>query len=76
MTWPGVTQDVERLCSTCQVCQRTKKEHKKYGFLPPKLAEYDLWVMVCVDLLSPFTIKTPSKTHSLLALTMIDTSRG
>jgi hypothetical protein len=28
--------------------------------------------MVFVDLVGPFTIRTPSKTHSLLALTMID----
>jgi hypothetical protein len=28
--------------------------------------------MVCVDLVGPFTIRTPTKTHSLLALTMID----
>jgi hypothetical protein len=28
--------------------------------------------MVCVDLVSQFTIRTPAKTHSLLALTMID----
>jgi hypothetical protein len=27
--------------------------------------------MVCVDLVGPFTIRTPAKTHSLLALTMI-----
>jgi hypothetical protein len=39
MTWPGLTQDVERLCSTCQVYQMTKKERKKYGLLPPKIAE-------------------------------------
>jgi RNase H-like domain found in reverse transcriptase/Integrase zinc binding domain len=64
MTWPGLTQDVERLCSTCPVCQLTKKERKKYGLLPPKTAESDPWVMVCVDLVGPFTIKTPLKTHS------------
>jgi hypothetical protein len=28
--------------------------------------------MVCVDLLGPFTIRKPAKTHSLIALTMID----
>jgi hypothetical protein len=72
MTWPGRTQDVERLCSTCQVCQMTKKERKKYGLLPPKIAESDPWVMVCLDLVGPFTIRTSAKTHSLLALTMID----
>jgi hypothetical protein len=42
------------------------------GLLPPKIAESDPWVMVCVDLVGPFTIKTPLKTHSLLALTSID----
>jgi hypothetical protein len=28
--------------------------------------------MVCVDLVGPFTIRTPAKTHSLLAIKMID----
>jgi hypothetical protein len=32
--------------------------------------------MVCVDLLGPFTIRTPAKAHSLLALTMIDPATG
>jgi hypothetical protein len=54
----------------------TKKERKKYGLLPPKIAESDPWVMVCVDLVGPFTIRTPTKTHSLLALTMIDPATG
>jgi hypothetical protein len=81
MTWPDITQDVERLCSTCQVCQMTKKERarKKYGLLPPKIAESDIlspWVMVCVDLVGPFTLRTPAKTHFLLALTMIDPATG
>jgi Integrase zinc binding domain len=76
MTWPGLTQDMELFCSTCLVCQLTKKEHKKYGLLPPKTAESDPWVMDCVDLVDPFTIKLPIKTHSLLALTMIDPATG
>jgi hypothetical protein len=32
--------------------------------------------MVCVDLVVPFTIWTLAKTHSLLALTMIDPATG
>jgi Integrase zinc binding domain len=76
MTWPGLTQDVERLCSTCPVCQSTKRERKIYSLLPPKIAESDPWVMVCVDLVGAFTIKTLLKTHSLLALTMIDPATG
>jgi hypothetical protein len=56
----------------------TKKEktRKKYGLLPPKIAESDT---VCLGHgmcgsggTSPFTIRIPTKTHSLLALTMID----
>jgi hypothetical protein len=50
----------------------TKKERKKHGLLPPKIAESDPWIVVCVDLMGPFTIRTPTKTNSLLALTMID----
>jgi hypothetical protein len=52
----------------------TKKEytHRKYGLIPRKIEEYDPWVMVCVDLVASFTIRTQSKTHSLLVLTKID----
>jgi hypothetical protein len=42
----------------------------------PKLAESDHEVVVCVDLVGPLTMKTPSKTHSLLALPMIDLASG
>jgi hypothetical protein len=39
MTWPSPTQDVDILCSACQVCQLTEKEHQKYGLLPPNVAD-------------------------------------
>jgi hypothetical protein len=32
--------------------------------------------MVCLDLVGSFTIRTQAKTHSLLALTMIDPATG
>ena len=76
MMWPGLTQDVECFCSTCPVCQLAKKERKKYGLLPPKTAESDPWVMVCVDLMGLCTIVTPHTTYSLLALTMIGLATG
>jgi hypothetical protein len=44
--------------------------------IPTKIAESDPWVMVCVDLVGLFTIRTPAKTHSLLAFTMIDPATG
>jgi hypothetical protein len=56
MTWPCHTQDVECLCSTCFVCQISKKERKKYGILPPKGVESDPWVMVCVDPVGPLQL--------------------
>jgi hypothetical protein len=36
----------------------------------------NLCFMVCVDLVGPFTISTPSTTHSLIVLTMIDPATG
>jgi hypothetical protein len=54
----------------------TKKERKKYGMLPPKIVESDIISLghgLCGSGgFIPFTIRTPGKTHSLLALTMID----
>jgi hypothetical protein len=41
MPWPYLTQDAERSCSTCLVCQLTKKQRKRYGLFPPKEAESD-----------------------------------
>jgi hypothetical protein len=52
------------------------KQRKRYGLLPPEIAESYPWVMICVDLVGPFIIKTPLKTHSLLALAMIDPATG
>jgi hypothetical protein len=56
-----------------------KEERKKHGLLPPKIAESDT---VSLDHglcgsggTHPLAIRTPSKTHSLLALTTIDSSR-
>jgi hypothetical protein len=45
--------------------------HTKYQNLT-----HNPWVMACVDLVGPFTIRTPAKIHSLIALTMIDPATG
>jgi hypothetical protein len=54
----------------------TKKERKKYGLLPPKIAESDIVSLghgLCGSGgTAPFTIRKPAKTNSLLAPTMID----
>jgi hypothetical protein len=60
----------------------TKKERarKKYGLLSPKIAESDIRSLghgMCGSGgTTPLTIRTPTKTHSLLALTMIDPATG
>jgi hypothetical protein len=41
-----------------------------------RIRHYEPWITVCVDLVGPFTIRTPAKTYSLLALTMIDPATG
>ena len=45
-----ITRDV----STCGVCQKQKKQHKKYGLLPEKEAEYKPWERLCIDLIGPY----------------------
>jgi hypothetical protein len=53
-------------------CQRRITEAKNMRFYLPKYHFLTLypWVMVCVDLVGSFTIRTSSKTRSLHALTM------
>jgi hypothetical protein len=58
------------------VGQLTKRKRKKYGFSPHKIVESDSWVMVCIDLVAPFTTMIPLKTHNLLAFTMINPDTG
>ncbi len=36
--------------------QKNKKQKKKYGHLPPKLAESQPWEHLCVDMIGPYQI--------------------
>ena len=38
---------ITRNVSTCIVCQKEKKQCKKYGLLPEKEGEYKPWEIVC-----------------------------
>jgi hypothetical protein len=66
--------NIDCFCSIFHLCQTTNKDHarKKYGLHTHQNVESDPWIMVCVDLVGPFMIKTPARTHSMLVLTMID----
>ena len=75
--WPTLREDVRRYCSTCDLCQRTKKNKKKYGLLPEKAAETEPWEVLCVDLIRPYTIKQPNGNKlQLWCVTMIDPATG
>ena len=76
-TWPKLREQVRKACSSCHICQLTKRTKKKYGHLPEKEAESLPWEKLCVDLIGPYTIRR--KGHSDLVLwcvTMIDPATG
>ena len=45
----------------CPTCQKTKRSHQKYGYLPVKVAESQPWDKVCVDLVGPYDITPENK---------------
>ena len=69
---------VLQVCARCDACQRTKRNKKKYGHLPPKQAETIPWETLCIDVIGPYKIKrkTSKSTLCLWALTMIDPATG
>jgi hypothetical protein len=70
-----ITNDV----STCVICQTQKKQSKKYGLLPEKEAEAMPWDTLCVNLISPYNIKSKVKgvkIPPLKCVTMIDPATG
>ena len=76
-TWPGLVKDAENHCKHCHTCQITKRTKKKYGHLPPKVAEVQPWDTLCIDLIGPYTVKqVGSKSWKLHCLTMIDPATG
>jgi hypothetical protein len=84
MTWPGLTQDVEHVLFMFHLSSMSNDKEgaksKKYGLLPPKIAEYDTVTlghgMFGSGGSHPFTIRIPTKTHSLLIFTIIDPDTG
>lgn len=75
--WSGMREHVKKECSTCHVCQLTKRTKKKYGHLPAKEAEATPWERLCVDMIGPYTIKRKGKKAlTLWCVTMIDPATG
>ena len=61
--------------STCSVCQKQKKQHKKYGLLLEKEDEYKPWECLCIDLIGLYKIRIKKCGHKipeLRCVTMIE----
>jgi hypothetical protein len=43
--WPKMRTHITNYEQICPLCQRNKRQQKKYGLLPPKLAEATPWDM-------------------------------
>ena len=60
----------------CEICQKFKKNNKKYGHLPVKEVEGTPWQILCVDLIGQYKVSIKHKkkviTITLNAMTFID----
>jgi len=76
--WPGMRKEIAKSVSTCLICQKNKRQQKKFGLLPEKEAEYEPWQCLCVDLIGPYRINIKGKKDPLIckAVTMIDPATG
>jgi hypothetical protein len=73
MWWRGMRPHIRKHVKTCVRCQLGKRRKRKYGHLPPKVAQVIPWNQVCVDLIGPYTIKAKDKTiMDFMCLTIID----
>ena len=62
---------------SCPSCQKNKWKQKKYGHLPPKVAEAHIWDKMCVDLIGPYKMRRKSKPPLICkCVTMIDPAAG
>jgi len=71
-----MTKEIATYVSTCHACQSGKWQRKSYAHLPAKMADDKPWNTVCVDLIGPYKVDTPSGTHKLHAMTMLDPATG
>ena len=75
--WRGLRTTVHGVCKKCPTCQRAKTTNQKYGKLPSKQAETNLWDTLCVDLIGTYAIPQKVKNPlNLWCLAMIDPAMG
>ena len=68
---------ISLIVKNCDICQRTKRNVKKYEILSPKEAESIPWDKLCVDLIGPYKIRRKGQEDLILkAVTMMDPATG
>jgi hypothetical protein len=73
MYWKGMCTTIRSITNSCKTCQVNKRWKHKHRDLPAKLVIGTPWECLCVDLISPYTIKGKgSSLIDFMALTMID----
>jgi len=77
--WPKMRDQITNNILTRAICQKQKKQVKKYGLLPEKTAEVTPWDRLFVHLIGPYKIKSNVKgvkIPPLKCITMIDPAAG
>ena len=71
--WPKMRDQITTFVQACPTCQKNKRKQKKYGHLPPKVAEATIWDKMCIDLIGPYKIRCKGKPDlECKCVTMID----
>ena len=75
--WPLMRDQITSYVKACPTCQKNKRKVKKYGLLPPKVAEAEPWDKMCIDLIGPYKIRRKGKEELICrCITMIDPATG
>ena len=71
--WKGMRTTIRSITKSCRTCQISKKQKLKYKQLPPKTVIMTSRRTLCVDLVSPYTLKSKDgSVIDFIPLTMID----
>jgi hypothetical protein len=71
--WKGMRTTVQFITKSCKSCQVNERRTLKYGHLPSKTVISTPWEAVCVDPVSPYTLKGKNGSSiDFMALTMIN----
>ena len=70
-------EQIKKHCVKYHICQKNKRDQRRFGHLPPKEAEVKPWDKMCIDLIGPYTIRRKGRPNLICkAVTMIDPATG